>query len=448
MATTRRATSTPKPAPPRTKAATPERVAVVAALRTPFARQATAFKHTTSRALGQLVVAELLARAGVEPRRVDQVVFGAVAPSVEAPNIAREIVLGTGMDRATDAYSVSRACATSFQAAVNVVESIRAGTVTLGIAGGADSASVVPVTVSQRLQTALLDLTKARSVPERLKILATLSPRDLMPVAPAVAEYSTGLSMGQSAEQMAKSWGIPREEQDAIAHASHTRAAAAWATGRLDALVMSAHVAPYAEPLTRDNCVREDSDLARYASLKPVFDRAHGTITAATSSPLTDGAAAIMLASESTARTLGLEPLGFVRSYAFAALDPRHDLLMGPAHAAPVALDRAGARLSDLTLVDMHEAFAAQVACNLRGFASAKYAKDVLGRSEPLGEVDPDKFNVWGGSIAFGHPFAATGARMIMQTLAALRERGGGLALTTACAAGGLGAAMVLEVDR
>lgn len=423
-----------------------DRVAIVAGLRTPFAKQSTTFRETTARALGQMCVAEMLARADVDPAVVEQVVFGQVAPSVEAPNIAREIVLGTGMDRATDAYSVSRACATSFQSTANIVESILAGQIDVGVAGGADSASVVPVTVSRKLQIALLALTKAKKPADRLKILSRLRLRDLAPVPPAIKEYSTGETMGESAEKMAKDWGIGRQEQDEIAHRSHTLAARAWAEGKLDDIVMHAHVAPYDEVLTRDNCVREGGDLEKYAKLRPVFDRRHGTITAANSSPLTDGAAALLLMRESRAAELGMEPLGFVRSYAFTALDPRRDLLMGPSQSSPIALDRAGAKLKDMALVDMHEAFAAQVACNLRGFASRNYARDVLGRSAPLGEIDMDRFNVWGGSIAFGHPFAATGARMIVQTLAALRERGGGLALTTACAAGGLGAAMVLEV--
>jgi len=423
-----------------------ERVAIVAGLRTPFAKQATYFKNTTSRELGQMVVAELMARSSLDPALVDQVVYGAVAPAVEAPNIAREIVLGTGMDRRTDAYSVSRACATSFQSAVNVAESIMAGAAEIGVAGGADSTSVVPITVSQKLAISLLALTKARSAGARLKILSKLRPKDLAPVPPAIAEFSTGLSMGESAEQMAKDWGIPREEQDELAHRSHTLATKAWAEGKLDSIVMSAHVAPFKSSLAKDNCLREDSDLSKYGKLRPAFDRKHGTVTAANSSPLTDGASALLMMKESRAKELGYEPLGFIRSYAFAALDPRSDLLMGPTHASPIALDRAGAKLNDMTLVDKHEAFAAQIACNLRGFASKKYAKDELGRSSAIGEIDMDRFNIWGGSIAFGHPFAATGARMIAQTLHGLRERGGGLALTTACAAGGLGAAMILEV--
>lgn len=431
----------------RSRKATGPRVAIVAGLRTPFAKQATYFKKTSSLEMGQMVVAEMLARTDVDPAVIDQVVFGQVAPSVEAPNIAREIVLGTGMDRATEAYSVSRACATSFQSAVSITEAIKAGAICAGVAGGADSASVVPITVSKKLSLALVALSKARSAGQRLKILRTLKLKDLAPVPPAIKEFSTGLTMGESAEQMAKDHGISREDQDALAHRSHTLASQAWKAGELDDVVMHAHVPPFQATLDADNLVRHDSKLESYARLRPVFDRKHGTITAANASPLTDGAAALMMMREDRAKELGLEPLGFVRSYAFAALDPRRDMLMGPSYATPIALDRAGAKLKDMTIVDMHEAFAAQVLCNVKMFGCKQFAKDKLNRASAIGEIDMDTFNVQGGSIAFGHPFAATGARMIAQTLHALRARGGGLALTTACAAGGLGAAMVLEVN-
>jgi acetyl-CoA acyltransferase len=423
------------------------RIAVVAGLRTPFARQSTHYKNVSALDLGVMVTSELMARLNLEPGTIDQVVYGQVLPSIEAPNIAREIVLATGMERSIEAYSVSRACATSFQSVASIVEGIMAGTVRAGLAGGADSSSVVPITTTKKLAAKLLELQKAKDLPARLKILSTLRPGDFVPVPPAIKEFSTGFTMGESAEQMAKDHGIGREEQDAFAHASHTRAAAAWADGRLNDEVMTAFVPPFRTAVSEDNLVRKDSKLESYAKLKPAFDRAHGTVTAGNASPLTDGAASIVLMREDVAKALGYRPLGYIRSYAFAALDPRRDLLMGPSHASPIALDRAGVKLSDLTLVDFHEAFAAQVLCNVKAFGSKQYANDVLGRSEALGEIDPDKMNVMGGSIAYGHPFGATGARMITQNLRELGRRGGGLALATACAAGGIGAAMVLEVE-
>ncbi|MGF1765916.1 acetyl-CoA C-acyltransferase FadI [Enterovibrio makurazakiensis] len=424
-----------------------ERIAVVAGLRTPFARQSTAYADVPAVDLGKMVVSEMLNRTAIDPKLIDQLVFGQVVQMPEAPNIAREIVLGTGMNIHTDAYSVSRACATSFQSVVNVTESIMSGTVDIGIAGGADSSSVLPIGVSKKMAATLLALSKAKTLSKRLKLLSKLSLKDLAPVPPAVAEYSTGLSMGQTAEQMAKSHQISRADQDALAHRSHSLAAKAWADGLVRDEVMTAFPEPYRAWIDKDNNIREDSSVETYAKLRPAFDRKHGSVTAANSTPLTDGAAAVMLMREGRAKELGLVPLGYIRSYAFAAIQVEHDMLMGPSYATPMALDRAGITLADLTLIDMHEAFAAQALANVKMFGSKSFAQQKLGRDQAIGEIDMDKFNVLGGSLAFGHPFAATGARMITQTLNELRRRGGGLALNTACAAGGLGAAMILEAE-
>jgi len=424
-----------------------DRIAIVSGLRTPFARQATVFHGVPAIDLGKMVVGEMLARSEIPPEVIEQLVFGQVVQMPEAPNIAREIVLGTGMSVHTDAYSVSRACATSFQAVANVTESLLAGTIRAGITGGADSSSVLPIGVSKKLARTLVDANKARSMGQKLKLFSRLRLRDLLPVPPAVAEYSTGLRMGDTAEQMAKTYGISREQQDALAHRSHQLAAQAWAEGKLAEEVMTAYAPPFRDPVEKDNNVRTNSSLADYAKLRPAFDRQHGTVTAANSTPLTDGAAAVILMTESRAKELGLVPLGYLRSYAFTAIDVREDMLLGPAWATPLALERAGLSMADLTLLDMHEAFAAQTLSNLKLMASERFAREVLGRSQATGEVDDSKFNVLGGSIAYGHPFAATGARMITQTLHELRRRGGGFGLITACAAGGLGAAMVLEAE-
>ncbi len=423
-----------------------ERVAIVAGLRTPFAKQWTAYRDTTAQELGKLAVAELMTRVGIDPNEVEQCVYGQVVPSVHAPNIAREIVLGTGLPRHIEAYSVSRACATSYQSTTSIVDAIATGTIDCGIAGGADSASDVPITVSKRLQVALIEASKARSFQDRIKAFASLGLKDLAPVPPAIKEPSTGLTMGESAEKMAKENSISRQAQDELALRSHSLAAKAWAEGKFDDEVMEVYVPDrYEDAIRQDNLVREDGELAKYAKLKPVFDRKHGTITAANASPLTDGASALLLMREDKAKALGFDILGFVRSYAYAALDPAGQMLMGPSYATPKALDRAGITLKDLELVDMHEAFAAQVLSNTQAFESKQWAKDHLGRDEAIGEIDWDKFNVNGGSIAIGHPFAATGARQITQTLQELKRRGGGLGLCTACAAGGIGAAIVLE---
>ncbi|TKB49830.1 acetyl-CoA C-acyltransferase FadI [Ferrimonas sediminicola] len=424
-----------------------DRIAIVAGLRTPFARQATAFHGVSALDMGKMVVAEMLSRYDLNPKLVDQVVYGQVIQMPKAPNIAREIVLGTGMNVHTDAYSVTRACATSFQSTVNVAESILAGTVEVGIAGGADSSSVLPITVSTKLARALVDLTKARTLGDRLKIFRRLGLRDLAPVPPAVAEYSTGISMGQTAEQMAKTHGISRADQDAMAVRSHQLAAESWKAGNLAAEVMTCHVPPYKSFISEDNNIRAEIQAEKLAKLKPVFDKRHGSVTAANSTPLTDGASALILMPESKAKALGYQPIGYIRSWGFAAIDVWEDMLMGPSYATPLALDRAGMTLADLDLIEMHEAFAAQALANMKMFESRKFAEEKLGRSDAIGEIDMAKFNVMGGSLAYGHPFAATGGRLITQMCNELKRRGGGLGLTTACAAGGLGAAMILEVE-
>jgi acetyl-CoA acyltransferase len=425
-----------------------KRVAIVAGLRTPFAKQWSAYREVSALDLANIVVSEMLQRVDLDPREIQQVVYGQVVPSVEAPNIAREIVLATGMPKSIEAYSVSRACATSYQSAVNVAEAIMAGAIDTGVAGGADSASNVPITVSKRLAEALMAATKARSIGERMQAFAGIRLRDLAPVPPAIQEFSTGLSMGDSAEKMAKENHISREAQDEFAHRSHSLAAKAWAEGKLDDEVMEVFVPNrFNQAIREDNLIRKDTAIEKYAKLKPAFDRKHGTVTAANSSPLTDGASALLLMREDKAKALGFDALGFIRSYAFAALDPAGQLLMGPSYASPIALDRAGVKVSDLDLIDMHEAFAAQVLSNTQAFESAEWSQKHLGRSDKIGDIDWDKFNVTGGSISIGHPFAAPGARNITQTRRVLTRRGGNLALCTACAAGGLGAAMVLEAE-
>ncbi|GIU27856.1 acetyl-CoA C-acyltransferase FadI [Shewanella sp. MBTL60-007] len=424
-----------------------ERIAIVSGLRTPFAKQATAFHGVSALDMGKMVVNELLARSELDPKEIEQLVYGQVVQMPAAPNIAREIVLGTGMNVSTDAYSVTRACATSFQSTVNVAESIMTGNLDIGIAGGADSSSVLPIGVSKKLAHALVDLNKARSLGQRLAIFRRLGLKDLLPVPPAVAEYSTGLSMGQTAEQMAKTYNISRADQDALAHRSHTLATETWNAGKLAEEVMVAHVPPYKAFIDRDNNIRENSKLESYAKLRPAFDRKHGSVTAANSTPLTDGASAVLLMSEGRAKALGYTPIGYIKSYAFTAIDVWEDMLMGPSYATPLALKRAGMELEDLTLIEMHEAFAAQTLANMQMFGSKKFAEEKLGRNRAIGEIDMSKFNVLGGSLAYGHPFAATGTRLVTQVCHELKRRGGGTGLATACAAGGLGAAMIVEVE-
>jgi acetyl-CoA acyltransferase len=424
------------------------RVAIVAGVRTPFAKAGTAFKSISAIDLGKLCVAELLQRTNLDGKEVQALVFGTVIPSVLAPNIAREVSLLPLLPKGVQAFSVSRACASANQAITDAADQIALGQVDVAIAGGSESLSNIPILHSQGFAEALVLASKARSLPARLKAIARIRPKDLVPVTPAIAEPSTGETMGESAEKMAKLNAITREEQDHFALRSHRLAAAGTADGRLTAEIMPVYVPPKFESvLTSDNGIREDTSYEQLAALKPVFDKKYGTVTAGNSSPLTDGGACVLLMNEEKAKALGYPTLGIIRSYAYAALDPGEQLLQAPVLAAPVALKRAGLTLKDMDLVEMHEAFAAQVLSNLKGFES-KWWAERAGFSQPVGEVDRARLNVMGGSIALGHPFGGTGARITTTLLNELRRRGGQFGLMTVCAAGGMGFAMIVERTR
>jgi acetyl-CoA acyltransferase len=421
------------------------RVAIVAGVRTPFTRAGTAFKSISAIDLGKLCVAELIQRANLSGKEVQALVFGTVVPSVVAPNIAREISLMPLLPKGVQAFSVSRACASANQAITDAADQIALGHVDVAIAGGAESLSNVPILHSQGFSDALVKASKAKSLGGRVKALSAIRPRDLVPITPAIAEPSTGESMGQSAEKMAKINHIPREEQDQFALRSHRLASKGTADGRLTREIMTVYVPPRFESIvSSDNGIRSDTSYEQLSQLKPVFDKRYGSVTAGNSSPLTDGGACVLLMSEEKASSLGYRPLGFIRSYAYAALDPGEQLLQAPVLAAPVALARAGLTLRDIDLVEMHEAFAAQVLSNLRGFESKSWAERA-GFSEPVGAVDQARLNVMGGSIAIGHPFGATGSRITVTLLNELERRDGQFGLMTVCAAGGMGFAMVLE---
>ena len=424
---------------------TGRRVAIVAGVRTPFTKAGTLLRSISAIDLGKLVVAELLQRAELDGKEVEGIVFGTVVPSVLAPNIAREVSLIPALPKGVQAFSVSRACASANQAITDAADQIALGHMDVAIAGGSESLSNIPILHSKRMSDILVAASKAKTMPQRLQTLARIRPKDLVPITPAIAEPSTGETMGESAEKMAKINGITREEQDQFALRSHRLAAAGTADGRLTAEIAPVYVPPkYETVVASDNGIRQDTSYDQLAALKPVFDRKYGSVSAGNSSPLTDGAGAVLLMSEEKARSLGYEPLGFIRSYAYAALDPGEQLLQAPVLAAPVALSRAGLSLKDIDLVEMHEAFAAQVLSNLKGFESKAWAERA-GFSHPVGEVDRSRLNVMGGSVSIGHPFGATGARITTTLLNELRRRDGQFGLMTVCAAGGLGFAMVVE---
>ena len=410
------------------------RVAIVAGCRTPFCRAGTSLKAARAVDLGRYAARELLERTNLDPQEVDEVIFGQVVPSALVPNIAREVSLLPQFPKEIPAFSLNRACASSNQAVTAAHDQIVLGHADVILAGGAEALSDVPILASRRLAAILVAASKARTLGARIASFAQIRPRDLIPVAPAIAEPSTGESMGQSAEKMAKENRIAREAQDRWALRSHQLAARGTADGRL-----TAEIAPWfpararGDVITQDNGIRADTSLEQMASLRPVFDRRYGSVTAASSSPLTDGASAVLVMSDAAARALGYEPLAYIRSYAVAAVDPGWQLLQAPVWAVPKALERAKLAWKDLGLIEIHEAFASQVLSNLQGFAQKGW------------EIDESIINVMGGSIAIGHPFGATGGRLVTTLANEMRRRDVQFGLISLCAQGGMASAIVLE---
>ncbi len=410
------------------------RVAIVAGCRTPFCKAGTALKSARAVDLARYAARELLERTNLGPDEVDEVIFGQVVPSALVPNVAREVSLLPQLPKEIPAYSLNRACASSNQAVTAAYDQILLGHADVILAGGAESLSDVPILASRRLADILVSASKARTLGARIATFAQIRPRDLIPVAPAIAEPSTGESMGQSAEKMAKENRIAREAQDRWALRSHQLAAKATADGRL-----TAEIAPWlpvragGEVITQDNGIRADTSLEQMATLRPVFDRRYGSVTAANSSPLTDGASAVLVMSDTAARALGYEPLAYLRSYAVAAVDPGWQLLQAPVWAVPKALERARLEWKDLGLIEIHEAFASQVLSNLQGFAQKGW------------NINEDIINVMGGSIAIGHPFGATGGRLVTTLANEMKRRDVQFGLISVCAQGGMASAIVLE---
>ncbi len=408
------------------------RAVVVGGWRTPFVKAGTDFARLDVLDLAKAATGEALARAELVPKDVDEIVYGNVSRPVAYHNLAREIVLALDLPRGIPAHTVGMACASACVAITTGADHIAVGTADVVLAGGAESLSNVPITYSPELARAVVCASQARTLPAKVASFAELRLADLAPIAPGIRETSTGLTMGQAAERMVAINAIPRQEQDRWALRSHARAARGWDDGRLAGEVVPVYLDGHS--VTTDGHIRRDSTIEKLAGLPPVFDREHGTITAGNSSPLTDGAATVVLMSEERAKALGHQPLAAIRSYAYAAVDPADQLLIAPAYAIPVALERASLSLADIELVEMHEAFAAQVLSTFR----------VLEKNG-AGSIDEDRVNVMGGSIALGHPFGATGARVVTTLAHEMRRRGAQFGLVTVCAAGGNGCAIVLE---
>ncbi len=425
-----------------------QRAVIVAGVRTPFVKAFGKYLKLDSIDLGDIAVRSLLERTDLSHREIDSIVWGGVILPSHAPNIAREIALDLRLPPSVEGMTCTRACASGLQAVTLAAAAIERGEADVVIAGGSDSTSNAPLNLPQKAVHALAPLAfgKAATPADYLGVLAQMMPiTDILPKMPKIAERTTGEVMGESAESMARRNEISREAQDRFAARSHHRAAEAIASGRFDAEVTAVETPE--GWVHADNIVRGDTNVEKLAKLRPVFAK-DGTVTAGNASPLTDGAAAVLLMSEEKARALGYKPLAAFRSWSYVGVDPADQLLIGPAIAMPKALDRARMELKDIDLVDMHEAFAAQVLSVTKALASKGFAEVRLGKSKAVGEIDEENFNIYGGSLSIGHPFGATGARMVTTVANELANSGRETALLGICAAGGLGAAAVLEAVR
>ena len=416
------------------------RVAIIGGLRTPFCRSNTLYADQSNLDMLVGVLNGLVDKYKLVGVHIDEVVGGAVVSHSKDWNLAREAVLGTKLAHSTPGITMQQACGTSLQAAMSIAAKIATGQIESGIAMGSDTTSDAPIVFKPKFAHRLVEAQNAKSIGERLKAFKGFSPGELAPQPPSVSEPRTGLSMGQHTELMAQEWKIGRGEQDQLAYESHKKGAEAYRSGYMDDLVI-----PFAG-VFRDNNLREDISLEKIATLKPAFDKERGTLTAANSTPLTDGAASVLLASEEWAVKRGL-PVQAYLTYAQTAANnfvEGEGLLMAPTIAVSRMLDRAGLKLQDFDFYEIHEAFAAQVLATLKAWEDPVYCKKFLGREEPMGAIDRAKLNVKGSSLAFGHPFAATGAR-ILANLAKLLSQHGGRGLISVCTAGGMGVAAILE---
>lgn len=416
------------------------RVAIVGGVRTPFARSMGAYAEISNQDMLTATLQALVARYNLQGERIGDVGAGAVLKHSADFNLTRESVLGSGLAPETPAFDLQRACGTSLETAIILGLKIAAGQIDSGIAAGVDTASDVPIVYPKSYRQLLLRSARGRSFGERLKPWFGLRPKHFKPQLPAVVEPRTGLSMGQSCELMARTWQIPRTDQDQLALESHHKAAAAYDAGFYEDLVFEFG------GLQADNNIRRDTSLEKLAKLKPSF-AADGTLTAGNSTPMTDGAAAVLLASEEWARSRNLPVLAYLSYGKVAAVDFVHKegLLMAPAYAVPRMLADAGLRLQDFDLYEIHEAFEAQVLCTLKAWDSPEFCRERLGLAEPLGKIDRSKLNLKGGSVAIGHPFAATGARIVATLAKLLAQRGSGRGLISICTAGGMGVTAILE---
>lgn len=439
--TQKKTTSAPRK-PKATAPAGVRRVAVIGGNRVPFARSNTAYSKISNQELLTSALRGLVDRFGLQGQRMGEVVAGAVIKHSRDFNLTRESVLSSGLAPETSAYDVQQACGTGLEAAILVANKIALGQIECGIAGGTDTTSDAPIGVGEGLREILLDLNRAKTTKDRLKILGRFRPGHLVPEIPENGEPRTGMSMGDHCQVTAHEWSIPRDEQDQVAFESHQKLAKAYEEGFFDDLIT-----PLAG-LDKDNILRPDTTLEKLATLKPCFDRENGTMTAANSTALTDGASCVLLASEEWAKANNMEVQAYLTFSEVAAVDfvdKKEGLLMAPAYAVPRMLEKAGLTLQDFDFYEIHEAFAAQVLSTLKAWEDPAFCKDRLGLDKPLGSIDRSKMNIKGSSLATGHPFAATGGRIVATLAKMLEQKGSGRGLISICAAGGQGVTAILE---
>ncbi len=423
-------------------------VVFVDGCRIPFLRSGTGYARLTAYDLGRMALRALLDRTGIDPAVIERVIMGCVVQDVNTANVARESALAAGIPDRVPAFTVTMACISSNQAIAIASDLIRTHQADVIIAGGAETLSDLPIRLRKPLRAKLIEARKYKSPTDYFEFVKGLSPSDFLPEIPSIAEYSTGETMGQGGDKLAAMFGVSRREQDEYAMRSHHRAAHAWERGVFDDEVSPVSVPPQFEPIRHDNGIRPDTNMDKLGRLPPVFVKPYGTVTAGNSSYLTDGASAVLLMSRPAVEKYGFKAQARLREYTFVAQDPGEELLLGPAYAIPKVLDRAGLALSDIDVFELHEAFAGQVLAVLRALASPEFARSRLGRSSPIGEIPMDRLNVHGGSLSLGHPFGATGARLVTTAVRRLQREGGRYALVSACAAGGLGHAMLIEIER
>jgi len=426
-----------------TKPVDQKNMVLVDGVRTPFLMSSTDYKNLMPHDLQRYALTGLLNKTGIDKDIVDYICMGTVIQEVKTSNIAREAALGAGFSDRIPAHTVTMACISANQAITTCLGMMSMGVYDVCIAGGVEFMSDVPIRHSRKMRQLMLSANKAKTTGAKLGLLAKIRPDYLAPELPAIAEFSTGETMGHSADRLAATFGVTRQEQDDFSMRSHILAKDAAEKGHLSDII-PVKVPKGKDFITSDNGIRVTPP-EKMAKLKPAFIKPHGTVTAANSSYLTDGASAALIMTEDKAKELGLTPKAYFRAYTYVSQDPKDQLLLGPTYATPVVLDAMNLKLSDISVLEYHEAFAGQILANVKAMDSDKFAQDVMGRKEKVGTVDMDKFNLWGGSLSIGHPFGATGVRLAMHSANRMIKEDGQFALIAACAAGGQGVGMILE---